>query len=459
MTAKYADLKHVRRSLVGGGQVVVLDTGAVVNAEEDAMLQALHSRSIGGIDAHLVRLAQKGAQDFMQTYYIGYGDKSIGDAGTATIFIEGVSMLAAKAIQDSMLYNGQESSTRYIDFSKQPFINPLESLESQMQLELLRAFHIEGLQSMKEILAKEYPWDPAGSETELVWRKAINARAFDVMRSFLPAGAMTNLAWHTELRHAVDHLLRLRNHELLEVRMVANKIHEALDEKYPNSFKQKRYDATEGYVRNWMRKNYYFNPAWGSRKDFGLDRDTMSHELLKDYRDILETRPVKAELPKFLAECGTMQFSFLLDFGSFRDLQRHRSLIQRMPLLTTRFCFGHWYMNQMPDKLRGKSLDFLDKYENFLKKLDLSPACLQYYIPMGYQVPCRVTGDLPALVWVVELRSGISVHPTLRKVAQQMGKVLLERLGNKGLKLYIDESLDRFNIKRGHQDIVEKVQA
>jgi len=32
-------------------------------------------------------------------------------------------MLAAKAIQDSKMYNGQEASTRYIDFSEQEMIN------------------------------------------------------------------------------------------------------------------------------------------------------------------------------------------------------------------------------------------------------------------------------------------------------------------------------------------------
>ena len=68
-------------------------------------------------------LEEKGADDFMSKFYVGYGHKSIGDCGSCTIFIEGVSMLAAKAIQDSKLYNGQEASTRYIDFSNQKMIN------------------------------------------------------------------------------------------------------------------------------------------------------------------------------------------------------------------------------------------------------------------------------------------------------------------------------------------------
>ena len=452
----FEDLKHVRRQLPGQGQVVVLDTGALITAEADAMLQALHSRSIGGIDAHLLRLAKKGAREFMETYYVGYGDKSIGDCGTATIFIEGVSMLVAKAVQDSQLYNGQESSTRYIDFSKQPFGNPAGTEAGQTLLESLRSFHLDGLATMKVELAKRHPRQE--SEDEKVWQKAINARAFDIMRGFLPAGAATNLAWHTELRTANDQLQRLRNHPLLEVRRVAETITEALGEMYPSSFKHKRYEATEAYISTWMRNQYYFDgdAFWNGSPGVTLRSDRIDREQLTLYRDILENRPVKTEPPKFIAECGQVQFTFQLDFGSFRDVQRHRAVIQRMPLLTDKRGFGAWYFLQMPEELREKAQIFLKTYSAKTAELGLSPEETQYYIPMGYEVACRITGDIPALIWLIELRSGIDVHPTLRVIAQKMGKILLDKFGNLGLKVYIDESLDRFNIRRGTQDIVEK---
>lgn len=455
----FEELKHVRKPLSGSGKVVVLDTGALITAEADAMLQALHSRSIGGIDSHLLKLAQKGAKQFMDTYYVGYGDKSIGDCGTTTIFIEGVSMLVAKAIQDSQLYNGQESSTRYIDFSKQPFANPHDSKEGEELLESLRAFHLEGLAIMKQELAKRHPRQE--NEEEKVWQKAINARAFDVMRGFLPAGAATNLAWHGELRQVADQLLRLRNHPLQEVRDTAGVIQEALDEMYPSSFKQKRYPATEEYVSNWMRDMYYFNGKshWHGKDNIVLEHNAVDTSLLEEYREVLAKRPIKAEPPKFLAECGDMQFSFLLDFGSYRDLQRHRSLIQRMPLLTDQFGFGAWYFEQMPEVLEKKALEFLKQYKEKLAALKLSPELTQYYVPMGYLVACRITGDLPALIWLIELRSGISVHPTLRVIAQDMAKILTKELGALAPKLYVDESDDRFNYKRGTQDITEKVTA
>jgi thymidylate synthase ThyX len=118
---------HHHHTSPSGINIFILDTDSRINAEAEAMLQALHSRSTGGLLEHLKVLEKKGAANFMSQFYVGYGHKSIGDCGSITIFVEGCSMLAAKAIQDSKLYNGQEASTRYIDFSQQPMINPLGS--------------------------------------------------------------------------------------------------------------------------------------------------------------------------------------------------------------------------------------------------------------------------------------------------------------------------------------------
>jgi len=85
-------------------------------------------------------LKKKGAEKFMKNFYVGYGHKSIGDCGNATIFVEGVSMLAAKAIQDWRLYSGQEASTRYVDFSQQAFFDPTNSKNGKNILEAWRNF-------------------------------------------------------------------------------------------------------------------------------------------------------------------------------------------------------------------------------------------------------------------------------------------------------------------------------
>ena len=92
--------------------------------EDLAMLQALYSRSPASVVTHLDKLKKSGSGNFMSQYYVGYGHASIGDCGATTVFIEQVSMLVAKAVQDNSLYNGQEASTRYLDFSKQTVVDP-----------------------------------------------------------------------------------------------------------------------------------------------------------------------------------------------------------------------------------------------------------------------------------------------------------------------------------------------
>lgn len=449
MSTNVHSLTHAMRRLPGGAMTLVLNTGAAIGPEAEAMLQALHSRSIGGIASHLEVLKNRGPEKFMSTYYVGYGHKSIGDCGSCTIFIEGVSMLAAKAIQDTPLYSGQEASTRYIDFAAQPFIDPIGSETSRKIQEAWRSFYLRGIETLIPELKERHP--RGEDEKEAVYEKAVAARAFDIMRAFLPAGASTNLAWHTNLRQAADHLLRLRNHPLEEVRAVAVATEEALLEAFPNSFSTKRYEATEDYTASVMHDAYYFN---GQGIEMALSHNGIDIELLQHHRYALTERPPKAELPKFLSEGGTARFDFLLDFGSFRDLQRHRATAQRMPLLTTEHGFAQWYLDQLPKSLREDAQLVLKQQQQRIAELGAAPEVSQYYLPMGYQVTCRLTGDLPALTYLVELRSGQAVHPTLRVVAQRIAQLLEDAFGEHGLVVHADYSATRFDTKRGEHDIV-----
>ena len=454
-----SSLEHVERFLPCGGFILVLNTGALIGPEAEAMLQALHSRSVGGVKEHLEILKKRGPEKFMETFYVGYGHKSIGDCGTATIFIEGVSMLVAKAVQDWPLYSGQEASTRFIDFSKQPFLNPTNAIEGEEILKTLRRIYLHALDAIIPILVNRHP--KQDGEDEKKYEKAIRARGFDIVRSLLPAGAATNLAWHTNLRQAADKLAWIKFHPLAEVREVALVIEDALGEAFPSSFGGKTHPESEEYCREMM-KDYYLDVE--RCPDFEVTHDNIDRGLLERYLEALESRPNRrTELPKHISECGTMRFEFMLDFGSFRDIQRQRAVTQRMPLVTTRHGFEPWYLEQMPDVLRGVVKTVLNESENntesLLKSLrigDLSVA--QYYVPMGYRLPNHVTGNLHALVYLAELRATSAVHPTLQVRAHQIARELRERFGPYGLVLYTDESVGRFDIKRGGHDIVKKAE-
>lgn len=450
MNNNLENLKHYKTAINGGGQVIILDTGAVIGPESAAMLQALHSRSIGGLESHLKILAEKGSENFMKNFYVGYGHKSIGDCGSTSIFIEGVSILVAKAIQDWPLYSGQESSTRYIDFQIQPFKNPIETKEGEEILENWRKFYGESMEPIKEHLKKRFIKEE--SELENIYNKAISARAFDILRGFLPAGVTTNLAWHTNLRQAADKIAILRHSPIQEVKNVTKAIEETLKKAYPNSFNHEIFETTEEYNKYWMESDYYYhNPKC---PDFEMTNNSVNVKLLK--KDILEKRPMKTELPKYLSEAGPLQFEFLLDFGSFRDLQRHRSVTQRMPLLTTELGFENWYLEELPNGIKKKAEQLLKIQTKKINKLKISKEEKQYYIPMGYKISNRLTGGLPALVYIAELRATRFVHPTLRKRAKQIADKLSEIFDKFGLILHIDKEIDRFDIKRGEHDIILK---
>jgi thymidylate synthase ThyX len=447
-----SSLKHIVRPLKNGGQVIVVDDGAILNAEALAMIQAMKSRSVGGFFEHMKTLVKLGAKKFMEKFYMGYGHKSIGDCGDATVIVEGVSMLVPKAVQDWPLYNGQESSTRYIDFSKQTFLNPLGTVEGEKIQENWRKAYLHGLAWLKEVsLWERFPKNEG--ENEETYRKAINARAFDIMRSFLPAGATTDLTWHMNLRQFADELLWLRHHPLEEVREVAEATEDALMEMYPSSFSKKRYADTEQYIEEMMRE-YYFD---GDLKaDFAFF-DNVSRRLLPRYRKAMESRPnSKTELPKKIKECGNLTFEFFLDFGSFRDIQRHRAVVEQMPLLSTEYGFHPWYFSELGEELRKEMKSFVAEQTVLINNLPTTKEIKQYYTGMGFNTTNRVTGDLHALVYLVELRGTRFVHPTLLQRALQMASVLRIQFGDDGLVLHLDPEPNRFDVRRGTHDIVMK---
>ena len=85
---------------------------------------------------------------------------------------------------------------------------------------------------------------------------------------------------------------------------------------YASSFGQERFANTEDYNKKWMQGKYYYKNE--TLKDFVLLYDNVDRKMLSKYKDILESRPMKTELPTAIGECGMVGYEFLLDFGSFR---------------------------------------------------------------------------------------------------------------------------------------------
>lgn len=454
-----------------------------LNPEDTAMLQALYSRSAASVTTHLDKVRASGSGKFMERYYIGYGHRSIGDCGSSTIFIEGISELAAKAIQDWPLYSGQQTSTRYIDFANQPLLDPLGTATSRAILRRWMTFYSEQLEAVREHIAGQHPWNPDEGEKP-AWERAIQSRTFDVLRAFLPAGVTTQLSWHTNLRQALDKLELLTWHPLPEVRQLALEIRAQLESAYPHSFEDRHYQAKDEWRSAMVAASTYLDLDWPapiairqantlspSLADTQIAENARYQSCDSDGRPIFQSlaqfdpdelagwgallsrRPQKTDLPHALDAAGQIRARFLLDYGSFRDLQRHRHGVIRMPLLTTRHGFEPWYLTMLPPKVREEAKTLLAEQAHALAGLDLAPELAQYYLAFGYRVVCDCSWGLPSAVYIAELRSGQTVHPTLRRIAQALGSAL-EAVPQ--LALYIDRSPDLFSLKRGQQDIIER---
>lgn len=437
-----------------------------LHPEDNAMLQALYSRSPKTVEEHLPKVEAAGSGKFMDQFYVGYGHASIGDCGSTTIFIESVSMLAAKAIQDHPLYSGQEASTRYMNFSEVELDNPFNDKEGEdIQNDWMRFYH-EAFPILIYHLENQYP--RLADEDEGAYARAIKARAFDVLRAFIPAGAHTNLSWHTNLRQARDKLRWLVAHPNIHIAELAMDIATELHNRYPHSgFAQNEGfmgDVEWAYRKKVMEKFAYIDEErelpTGGRLGVDVRTNLSWRELTsQDVKEVFQTRPKNVGIPPMFASLGTISSKFLLDFGSFRDLQRHRNGYVRMPLLTTRYGFHPWYFEQMPLDLAEQARTLVGhqavRIRALTEKHGGNKILAQSYMGMGFRVPCQVIQTLPAWVYRVELRTQKSVHPTLRQVAQQEAR-LFDDEALELVPLHADLSPDTWTLRRGMQTITER---
>ncbi|PZP39915.1 MAG: hypothetical protein DI585_02595 [Pseudomonas fluorescens] len=462
-------------------QIFVYDD---IHPEDGAMLQALYSRSPASVVDHLEKVKSAGSGKFMSQYYVGYGHASIGDCGVTTIFMENYSMLAAKAIQDNALYSGQEASTRYLDFAQQPMYDPYNNAASQAILDGWMSLYNSTMPLVKEALAQRHPFSDTEYKSEKIWQNAINARAFDIMRGFLPVGCTTLFSWTTNLRQAREKLMAMKNHPLPEIQELAQTLFKQLYAKYPNSFtgeemsNEGRYAARSAYyaaqserdnfvsVQNLLDEERIMEEDLDELEEGGMvvNKTELDVAGLTDFESAaLNTRPEGANLNRRLAAYGNYNLQFLLDFGSYRDLQRHRNGICQVPLIDGSFGIYPWYIQQIQSLISADAytafeaevIRLLEAIEDLPESLEPTALKNQYLYPMGTSVLCQLAYSLPQMVYVAELRAQKTVHPTLRPIAQAMGRVLSEDFPE--MALYIDEDADGWTAKRGEQTIEAKV--
>ena len=426
-----------------------------MNAEVIAMLQAFYSRSHQPINDRLLEFGNDidSIKNSMGKYYINYGHESIADCGTITIFLEGVSLLAAKVFQDFPLYAGQESSTRYIDFSKQSWVE-VNKQYNYLNQNLIN-FYLTSQAPLFEHLKTVYPGDMGDPK----YVKTLKTKVFDILRGFLPGGMKTQLSWHTSLRQARARLIELSHHPLLEVRDICQSIITNLLEKYPDSFTgiYESIEDKQEFYKKHSEEIYYLEIPDEDLIDFNTDKINYAKLGVESWTiGKINRRNNKDPIPRYLELLPDFLFEFQLDFASARDLLRHRRGYIPLPVLDTRLNFNKWYLDQLSYDLKNKAITLLDQNKNVLNNSSLSKYQTQYYLPIGYNVPILAKLSMQQIIYMIELRSSKTVHPTLRAVIHKIAKIMEDKHKiNKYCDIFCDYD-DSFSMRRAEQDIVLK---
>jgi thymidylate synthase ThyX len=434
-----------------------------------AMMLAMYSRNYGPIMSRLPKTPEEEAtlEKRLEQYYVGYGHKSVGQLGATTVFFEGVSQLAAKAIEDDPLFDGQESSTRYMDFSEQPMVNFGVEEIAQWQ-EKWRALYLAAIPATIEKLKAEFPFQLAANKPatigeqspeklaervekdKVVWERTIKARAFDICRGLLPAGVTTNVGFFGTFDVLNDHFGEMLFHPSIEMRNIARDTIYGLRKKYPHS--------TPG-LEKLLERNAHVTAEYfytDNNYDFA-DPPILSQSsvMSNGAGDLFLNRTIHQRLMRSVASAYRYKMRGLIDFGSFRDLHRHRNGTILMPMLTAKYGIHDWYLSELPPSIAGAAVAYLDEQSKSKALFDIDPMLVQYAIPMGAQVEVSYSCDLNQLIYILERRSYKDVHQTLRHYVQEQYLALLKLNPNQAHKLqkglHVDMDLDNFTLKRGTQ--------
>jgi len=163
---------------------------AGVPPEIQAYALAKYSRSSQGMLESIQELSQQKAEQFLTTFYFQYGHRSIADLAHLVFGLEQISILAAIAVVDEPVWDGQERSTRYQPFRKTGWHLPDEvrGTPGQAVFERTAETLLGAYEHLSHALVEQL-MDAVSRPPEMAdgtYRRTLRARAFDVARSLLP---------------------------------------------------------------------------------------------------------------------------------------------------------------------------------------------------------------------------------------------------------------------------------
>jgi thymidylate synthase ThyX len=426
----------------------------------DLNLLATHPFHAAGVPPELDQ-AQAKARHFHEKWVVGYGHASVAEHAVAHLAVEDVSIIASKVIEDVRLASYTEKSTRYVAFDTKRYY-PLPELQGTSAA----AIYHDTVQALFEtynallptlIAAVERDWPRGPKQTERGHHTACRAKALDILRYLLPAGTLTNLGITINGR-ALEHLLtKMLSHPLCEVRQLGERLKTEARNMIPTLLKYAEpnvYMATTETAMQAMAETLL--SAAADRQDELAVRLVQapddaeatlvaamlySHsqqswtQVMHRVRSLSQSER-QAVIDAYLSRRGpydqplralehlTYTFDILVDYGAYRDIQRHRMASQT---------------RQMPSPYHGYSLPeevgrygVQEMFEACMQRAAMAyeqieqvrPHVAPYVLPLAYRCRVLITWNLRELHHFVQLRSAKQGHVSYRRIAQDVYRAL-----------------------------------
>ncbi len=431
------------------------------------------------------------AEKLYETVFVEYGDDSVAQLGGAHVACEQASAILTKVLERGRLAAYLEQSTRYIYYdAKLKDADGAARFRYQTPPEIAQGLMGGRYAATMDRLFESYSFVvhaltshfqtrfPQGTqETRGAYRSATRARACDTARGLLPASTTSNLGIFATGQAYEALLMRMNASPLAEAReysqMMLVELRKVIAGFLSRVDVEDRGVAWSDYFRDIAQNMNELVEGEGAPldgSDFDLERDEVT---MLDYDPDAEVRLVAAalypysdrsevELLKTAFEMSDEErrrvistyvgerlnrrhkpgrgmeriyyrFDVLSDFGSFRDLQRHRMMTIDWQRLTPR----HGYSTppeieevggEVAERWRESMSEMSELYWDVLKEHGADVA--QYTIPFGYRIRYNVQMNARQAFHMLELRTGASGHSDYRRICLKMHALIRDQAGH-----------------------------
>ena len=419
------------------------------------------------------------AEQLYERVFLEYGDDSVAQLGGVHLACEQSSNILTKILEWGRLMSYLEQSTRYISYDARLggryrfFRDPdvlASSLGTRYVGDMDRMFDAYSAavntvtNHVRDTVARD------SEDSEFVYRQATRAKALDATRGMLPAAAVSNLGIYGTGQAFEALLLRMRAHPLPEARHYSDLMLHELRKVIPSFLRRvdlpdrggrwSEYLATTRTDTSELVQQLFGDvpteqAAEVTLVDFDPDAERKllaaicySHSHLPEQtlldrvdrlgadekvaliRAYIGERENRRHKPGRAFERIDYRFDVLSDYGAFRDLQRHRMLTIEWQALTP----NHGYTR--PDLIESAGLGpmFDDTMDRSARLYDAMrpqfPEQASYAVAMAYRLRYVMQFNAREAFHMLELRSAPQGHPSYRRVALEMHRLIGEAAGH-----------------------------